>query len=404
MKMATTFCLAALLATAAPAQDSLNVRRVGSCSLPDEAYALAINGDFAYVADWDSGLRVVSIGDPTHPVEVGHVNTHGRAYDVAVNGQYAYVAAETAGLRVISIADPAHPVEVGHLSTSAPAHAVAVSGQYAYVADDTNGLLVVSVADPAQPTLVGSCGSIGQVEQVTVDGSRAYVATSGLYWIVSIADPAHPNVIGGGLIIGVDVLRVDATGDYAYLSTHANGVHIYNVVDPQYPVLLGICCSEDLAWGVALTSNYAFVAADEAGLRVVSITNPASPSEVGYYDMIGWVNAVALTPNYIYAAYGRAGLQVLQFYGGGVEETPSAEERETKRMPTVVRGVLLLTGAARPRSQASGWLLNAAGRKAADLRPGANDVSGLAPGVYFVCSTSRVLREATNVTKVIIAK
>ena len=37
MKMAAiVFWLAAILIVAAPAQDSLNVRRIGSCSLPDE--------------------------------------------------------------------------------------------------------------------------------------------------------------------------------------------------------------------------------------------------------------------------------------------------------------------------------------------------------------------------------
>jgi hypothetical protein len=45
-------------------------------------------------------------------------------------------------------------------------------------------------------------------------------------------------------------------------------------------------------------------------------------------------------------------------------------------------------------------LLNAAGRRVLDLRPGANDVSGLAPGVYFVKST--VDNRQSPVSKVVI--
>jgi hypothetical protein len=404
MKKTTVFCLAAMLVAAASAQDSLNVRRVGSCTLPDEAYAVALAGDYAYVADCDSGLRVISIADPTYPIEVGHANIPGRTYGLTVSGQYVYVAAETAGLRVISVADPEHPVEVGHLDVSASAHAVAISGQYAYVANDTSGLLDVSIVDPAQPTVVGSCGSIGQVAGVTVYGSRAYVSTlDGCWWIVSITDPAHPNVIGGGLIIGKEVLHSDADAGYAYVSTNY-GLYIYSIVNPNNTPLVARCDIQYLTWGVALSRGYAFVAADEAGLRVHSITDPSNPSEVGHYDMTGWVNAVALTPNYIYVAYGREGLQVCQFYGGGVEETPGAEARATKSGPTVVRAVLNLQPAI-DNLQAEIALLSVNGRRVLGLHPGANDVSKLNPGVYFVRSgLSAVGHGQSAVTKVVITR
>jgi hypothetical protein len=44
-------------------------------------------------------------------------------------------------------------------------------------------------------------------------------------------------------------------------------------------------------------------------------------------------------------------------------------------------------------------LLDAAGRKALELKPGANDVSRLSPGVYFVCEA-----QAQAVTKVVLAR
>jgi hypothetical protein len=39
-----------------------------------------------------------------------------------------------------------------------------------------------------------------------------------------------------------------------------------------------------------------------------------------------------------------------------------------------------------------------------DLKPGANDVSRLAPGVYFVCPASSVRRDASSVSKVVITR
>jgi hypothetical protein len=51
--------------------------------------------------------------------------------------------------------------------------------------------------------------------------------------------------------------------------------------------------------------------------------------------------------------------------------------------PTILRDVLFLPKASNPRAQAAS-LLDISGRNVLDLKPGANDVRALAPGVYFV--------------------
>jgi hypothetical protein len=60
-------------------------------------------------------------------------------------------------------------------------------------------------------------------------------------------------------------------------------------------------------------------------------------------------------------------------------------------IPTIVRGILVLNSSFDIRNSS---LLDASGRRALDLRPGANDVSRLAPGVYFV-------REAAGLHKLV---
>ncbi|MFO7651911.1 MAG: hypothetical protein R6X13_11295, partial [bacterium] len=80
--------------------------------------------------------------------------------------------------------------------------------------------------------------------------------------------------------------------------------------------------------------------------------------------------------------------------------TPSAGRIEPE--PSIVRGVLM---SLRPTAYGSRQeLLNAAGRKVMELRAGDNDVSHLAPGVYFVRRASSVRREASSVTKVVITR
>ncbi|GEM_PF-1154289 len=70
-------------------------------------------------------------------------------------------------------------------------------------------------------------------------------------------------------------------------------------------------------------------------------------------------------------------------YNSGIEEAPNAEMRAPNAGPTIVRGVLSLPKGASSSPSAS-CLMDISGRRAVDLRPGANDVSRLSPGVYFV--------------------
>jgi len=94
---------------------------------------------------------------------------------------------------------------------------------------------------------------------------------------------------------------------------------------------------------------------------------------------------------------------------GVAEETPSAEVRTTNGA-TIVRGVLYL-----PRDMTETRpgvsdrvprpvLLDISGRKVLDLHSGANDVSRLSPGVYFVRQASGVERAASSVTKVVLTE
>ncbi len=155
------FCLCVGLASIAPAQDSLYVRRVGTWGAV-ELLDVAVMGKYAYVAGLSGGgqgLYVISVADPAHPVEVAFCSTEATPRAVAVSGEYVYLANDTAGLRVISVSDPTQPVEVGRCSTRA-AYFVAVSGDYAYVTSDS-GLSVISIADPSHPAEIGYCRSPG---------------------------------------------------------------------------------------------------------------------------------------------------------------------------------------------------------------------------------------------------
>jgi hypothetical protein len=130
-------------------------------------------------------------------------------------------------------------------------------------------------------------------------------------------------------------------------------------------------------------------------------------------DSAGWrrlATGSAVAPSG--AALARLGL-LLEGYGGHAlwddidfsASTAAADRpapgREPAAGPTLVRGVLRLPPSLIARNSS---LISADGRRVLDLRPGDNDLSRLAPGVYFIPTATGAGRGASTVSRVVVAK
>jgi hypothetical protein len=271
---------------------------------------IAVVGTLAYVTTGVSGLRIVSIADPTHPVELGHYDTPGDAVGVAVQGNYAYVADWDGGLRVVDITNPSTPEEAGFCcySPPEPAENVAVSGNHAYVAKDEWGLWVVDITNPAAPIEVGYY--FAWTKGVAVSGNYAYLAVvNGGLAVLDITNPAVPVQVGGYATPG-NPHGVAVSGTYAYLAAWRAGLRVVNILNPAAPSEVGSYDTPGHARGVTVSGNYAYVADELSGLRVVNITNPAAPFETGFYDTPGEAYGVAVSGNCAYVADTWHGLRI----------------------------------------------------------------------------------------------
>ena len=222
---------------------------------------VAVSQYYAYVADYNSGLRIIDITNPYSLFEVGHCNLPLEAMGVTICGNYAYVANKTFGLGVINITDPASPTITGYCDTPGYAQAVGVCGNYAFVGDG-NSLRVIDVSNPSAPTEVAHCdlpGSVGYtLEHLTISGNYVYV-TDWQYGvqIIDISTPTAPVEVG----------------DYIF--------------QPVYP-------AED----VAVVGNYAYLA--EYTLQIADISNKSSPQGVGSYMPYYPASVGAVSNNYVF--------------------------------------------------------------------------------------------------------
>jgi len=105
--------------------------------------------------------------------------------------------------------------------------------------------------------------------------------------------------------------------------------------------------------------------------------------------------------NRVYVAnYSSSSISVLRDNAVGIVEMANGAVRMANGGATIVRNVLNLEPA-RDNLKSEICLLDISGRKVLELKPGANDVRQLAPGVYFVRSAPQ---DGRLVQKVVITR
>lgn len=280
---------------------------------------------FAYVADRDMGLSVVSLADPEKPDLVRvHAMPRGESFDVHVvtddpaGHPYAYLAENTPPfpvngyLRIFSLADPANPVQVGvYHKGDAWFRNVCARGNYAYViTGDDNTLRVLSVADKAHPVEIGVLAGLPYVQQMHVQGNYLYLVSSsdGLL-IVSVADPHNPVKVSQYTPLDT-AWGIHVVGEIAYLATNF-GLEFVDVSNPAPPVGRGHFATATQVTGVHVVENYAYIANRGDGLRLIYIADLAQPSELDAYS-VGMANGVYAADGYIYVTDQLNGLIVLR--------------------------------------------------------------------------------------------
>jgi hypothetical protein len=285
---------------------------VGFYDTPGNADGVAIAGDYAYVADRWSGLRIINVSNPAAPTETGFYDVSGLyAFTVAVVGDYAHVVDYHQGVHIVNVTNPAAPTKAGFYSTPQDAYGVAAAGDYIYVTAAYDGLRIVNVANPTAPVEAGFYDTPGVARDVAVVGNYAYVASeyAGLR-IINVADPAAPTEVGF-YDTSWYAEDVAVAGNYAYIAAKDDGLRIINVSSPAAPTEAGFHDRSWYAEDVAVAGNYAYIAATDDGLRIINITNPTDPTETGFHNTPGRAYGMAVTGNHVYAADLDAGLRII---------------------------------------------------------------------------------------------
>lgn len=266
-----------------------------------------LNGKI-YVAYGSAGLRILDANFPSSPSLLSTLPLGGDSRAVAVSGNYAYVAARDSGVYIIDVTDAANPVKIKTIKTPR-ARGVATSGTILYVAASDSGMGIINILDPPNASLVSYTGSSVYGENVTVNGNIVGLTDYGQITFYDVTIPTSPVKKGstGSFKIGNEGFVIE--GDFAYVPD-GDSLKIFNIVDLMSPSLISKIWTGGYGYTAAVSGDYCYVASEGTGVRAINISNPATPVEDGYYDFVPQSRGVTADGKYVFVAEKADGLTI----------------------------------------------------------------------------------------------
>ena len=237
-----------------------------------EAYAVAVQSNLAYVADGSYGLRILDITDPANAKLLGTFATQGSARGVEVADGYAYLSDAVKGFFIVDVSNPANPVQAGMVQTNV--YNAALDGTHAYVAGGTNGMFVIDISTPSSPAIVGSYNTpYITVNDLTVVGTQVYMAMDDKFGRLDIRNPVSPSSYYA-------VSLADTSGSSIGESIHYDGTHFYLTLKDfgysEFNVSMNRVSRYEhaaAAKDIDVFENFAFMADGAEGLLIVDNTD-----------------------------------------------------------------------------------------------------------------------------------
>ena len=137
-----------------------SIKTLGKINLDqenDQTVALAVSGNYAYVADAGSGLKIVDVSDPNDPKFVRAFAPEEMAGSIfsANGGEMLYVGQYSSGILAAANANPGeNPVSLGRYQTRGSVEETTVQGDILVASEGKGGLEILDVSDPADMRLL----------------------------------------------------------------------------------------------------------------------------------------------------------------------------------------------------------------------------------------------------------
>lgn len=206
------------------------------CGAPRQ---MAAQGNFVYSAD-EWGLSIYDLTQPGSIKTIGRVELQqegDQTLALSVVGDYAYVADSASGLKIVDVSDPADPKLVQVLKDGNTVGSIFGMGDLLYLGYYGEGLAVAKNPNPGSlPSVLEKYKTKGSVEEITAANDILIVSEgSGGLEILDASDPADLKLVQSVSTPGFAWASV-LSGDHIYVADSAAGLLIYEKLPAGQPV------------------------------------------------------------------------------------------------------------------------------------------------------------------------
>jgi len=314
-----------LLLVGAAAQD---IEFVGSFNGLNDAYDVVVRWPYAYVCEYSnsSGLVVVDVSDPTNPTFVSIYETPGCTHDLAINDNFAFLADDTYGFHTVDILYPDWPQYVSDYDTPDRAFGIFADDNYVYLANGYAGFFIFDITDPWLPDLIGEYDTPYSASGVWIDQDKAYLTDHDYsLHIFDITNRDNPQLLSSIDTPGYARRGIAVVGDYAFIPDWGDGLQIIDVSDATSPSWAGNYNSPGHALNVWV-KHFAYVTLFEAGIVVLDISYPPEPRFLAEYNTPGTARGICVNSGFIFVA-DVTSLQILKL--SATDIAPDSEDTPT---------------------------------------------------------------------------
>jgi hypothetical protein len=263
-------------------------------NISDEPYGFYVAGDSCFATTIDfyhenaSKFNIIDCTNPYFLSVIGEHWTSGRCYDVQLAGDYAYVADGSSGLKVVDISNPEEPAIMDN-ELAERAKDVLIRGNRLYLLRGYGIFEIYDITTPGEPILLGFNNNyLSIANDIFVDGNYAYIChylnNNGLVSIFNIGNPTNPtpSYYIGNLYYPRHVI-VDS--GYAYISDY-DSLIIYDVSNLDSITYVSSYQYGNPSFQFAIDQPYLYIASSYTALEILNIQDPANPYFVGAYDSL----------------------------------------------------------------------------------------------------------------------
>lgn len=280
---------------------------VGSFPLEGIYNESLLCGDFLYLARDKGGVQVLNIKNPQQPLLLNEYLSGRTIVDIHHHGNYLFLSCGTMGVSIMQINQNGLLDHVADIVLGTTAMTSQFVDGFLYVAAGSGGLLIYDVRQLEQIELVKVVNSGAFISKMAVSGDYLYLVVAGrLIEVYQLDEPQTPLLVGS-LRLSSTLNDLITHRQQLYLATD-NGVSLYRLVNRGQPELLNQWVDFGSARKIFTGLEHVYISDSFSGLRIVDSEVESSP------DLINLdidTRTIAATADYLFVAGSNKGLLIV---------------------------------------------------------------------------------------------